>query len=102
VFPLLVAAIGGGLVTAAATAPFGAILSVLSAPFGGSLCAALVAVQLARRRGADWHSQSDLDDQTDAMVAALRGVTAQAEQSGESDRSAGGASKPSTGDVRAA
>ena len=78
--PLLFAAIGGGLVTAAATAPLGAVLSVLAAPLGGSLCAVLAAVHVARRRGADWRDQDVLDVQTDAMVASLRGVAAQAEQ----------------------
>ena len=82
-FPLMFAAIGGGIATATAVAPFGVVLGVLAAPVGGSLCAILAAVHLARRRGSDWQSQADLDDQADAMVTALRELTARAEQQGE-------------------
>ena len=78
--PLMFAAIGGGLATASIVAPFGAALAVLAAPFGGSLCAALAGVYIARQRGPRWQSHTNLDEQTDAMVASLRGVAAQAER----------------------
>ncbi len=70
--PLMFAALAGGILTAAMTAPFGIIASVVSAPFGGSLCAVLAAIHLARRRGGDWQSRDDIEAQTDAMVAALK------------------------------
>jgi hypothetical protein len=102
VFPLVFAAIGGGLVTAAATAPLGAISSALLAPLGGSFFATLVAALIARRRGANWQSRDDLDEQTDAMVAALRGVAAQAEQDSGLGRAAEGSLDASNKGVQAA
>ncbi len=44
------------------------------------MCTLLAAFYLARRRGSDWQTQVDLDEQTDAMVAALRGLADQAKQ----------------------
>ncbi|WP_336487349.1 hypothetical protein [Methylobacterium nigriterrae] len=75
---LVFTAIGGGLATAGLMWPQGAMISVLSAPLGGSLCALTAACLLATRRGPHWQDEHDLDRQTDEMVAALRGVSARA------------------------
>ncbi|CAO4152821.1 hypothetical protein [Methylorubrum aminovorans] len=75
---LIFAAIGGGLVTASIMAPLGTLPALIAAPFGGSLCAALTALQIAHQRGAEWQEDVNLDEQTDAMVATLRGVATQA------------------------
>ncbi len=77
---LMFAAIGGGLVTASIIAPLGALPALVGAPFGGSLCAALAALQIAHQRGAEWQEDVNLDEQTDAMVATLKGLAAQAAQ----------------------
>ena len=50
---LMFAAIGGGLVTASIMAPLGALPALVAAPFGGSLCTALAALQIAHQRGAE-------------------------------------------------
>ncbi len=73
-FVLMFAAIGGGLATVSLLAPLGLVSAVLAAPLGGSLCAVLAAVHISRQRGPDWISQSELDTQTDDMVAALRSL----------------------------
>jgi hypothetical protein len=73
---LVFTAIGGGIATASLMWPQGALLSLLSAPFGASLCTLLAACLLTARRGADWQAEPDLDRQADEMVAALRGVSA--------------------------
>lgn len=75
--PLMLAALGGGVVTALIAAPLGTVTAVLAAPLGASACTLLAAFHLARRRGSDWQTQVDLDEQTDAMVAALRGLAKQ-------------------------
>jgi hypothetical protein len=82
---LAFAAIGGGLATALIMAPFGVASAVLTAPLGGSLCAALAAVYVARQSGHERQGGTDLDEQTDAMVASLRGVAAQAKQATEEE-----------------
>lgn len=79
-FVLMFAAIGGGLATVSLLAPLGIIPAALAAPLGGSLCAILAAIHISRQRGPDWISQSELDTQTDDMVAALRGLAAQAKE----------------------
>jgi hypothetical protein len=81
--PLMFAAIGGGLATASVVAPLGALSAVIAAPFGGSFCAVLAAFHIARQRGAEWQGEVNLDEQADAMVAALRGLAAQAKQEHE-------------------
>ncbi|WP_132251161.1 hypothetical protein [Methylobacterium segetis] len=73
-FVLMAMAIAGGLMTGAALAPQGFLIAILGAPLGGSLCAALAAFVLMRRRGADWREDADLDARTDAMVASLRAL----------------------------
>jgi len=78
-FPLMFVAIVGGLGTAAAVAPTSLALAVVSAPFGGSFAALLTALYLARRNGAERRQAPDhgaVPDQTDSLVAALRGLEA--------------------------
>jgi hypothetical protein len=81
--PLMFAAIGGGLATASVVAPLGALSAVIAAPFGGSLCAVLAAFHIARQRDPEWQREVNLDEQADAMVAALRGLAAQAKREPE-------------------
>ncbi|GJE15601.1 hypothetical protein [Methylobacterium marchantiae] len=88
--PLMFAAIGGGAATASIVMPFGPVASAIAAPFGGSLCALLAAFHIARRRGPEWQSTADLDEQADAMVAALRGIAAQAERDQAEEAGQGG------------
>lgn len=73
-------AIAGGLVTGAAMAPFGWVTALLSAPLGGSLCAAAAALVVMQFRGPTYQSEEDLEAQTDAMVADLRGIAAEAKR----------------------
>ncbi len=75
--PIVAAAIVGGLACGLTAASQGIIAGLLAAPLGGSASALLVAVALAYRRGPGWQRQDDLDEQTDAMVAALRDVAEQ-------------------------
>ncbi len=71
-------AIAGGLLTAAAMVPYGPLIALLGAPFGGSLCAAVAALVILQLRGPAYRSDEDLDARTDAMVADLQGILAQA------------------------
>lgn len=89
---LMFAALGGSLVTASVMAPLGALPALIAAPFGGSLCAVLAALQIARRRGVEDQGELDIDEQTDAMVASLRGLAAQGKRWPEdgAERSEGG------------
>ncbi len=78
-FPLMFVAIAGGLGTAAAVAPTSLALAVVSAPFGGSFAALLTGLYLARRNDAAHARVADhggVPDQTDSLVAALRGLEA--------------------------
>ncbi|MHC2018759.1 hypothetical protein [Methylobacterium sp. CM6247] len=83
-FSLMLAAIGGGGVTALIVVPLSPALAIIAVPFGASLCAALAAIHIARERGCGWHShiqldeQTDADEQMDAMVASLHSVAVQA------------------------
>lgn len=74
---LMLAAICGGIISAVVALPFSVALGLLAAPFGGSLCAVLAGLYIAHRNS---DGQSDLDAQTDEMVAVLRELTAKAEQ----------------------
>lgn len=96
--PLMLAALGGGVATALIAAPLGTVTAVLAAPLGASVCTLLSAFYLARRRGSEWQTQVHLDEQTDAMVAALRGLASQAKQASGAE---GGPSR-GTDTVRAA
>lgn len=83
--PLMFAAIGGGLATVSVVAPFGVAAAVIASPFGGSLCAVLAAFHIARLRGSEEQTRAVLDEQTDAMVAALSDLTAQAKRVSQGD-----------------
>lgn len=83
--PLMFAAIGGGLATVSVVAPFGVAAAVIAAPFGGSLCAALAAFHMARQRGSEEQIRTEVDQQADAMVAALRDLAAQAKRVSQED-----------------
>lgn len=76
--PLSALAIGGGVATAALMLPYGLAAAILVAPFGGSALALAGSVLLAAHRDDAWRSDAESDAQIDAMVAALRGVAAEA------------------------
>jgi hypothetical protein len=73
-------AIAGGFLAAATMVPYGPLATLLSVPLGGSLCAAVAALVVMQLRGPTYQSDEDLDAQTDAMVASLRGIAAQAQR----------------------
>jgi hypothetical protein len=77
---LVIVGISGGLATALVVAPFGTAWAILAAPFGGSLCTAFAAAHIARQHSLECRDRSNLDKQTNAMVASLRGFAAQAQQ----------------------
>ncbi|ACA15103.1 conserved hypothetical protein [Methylobacterium sp. 4-46] len=81
-FLLVFAALGGGLTTAVLMRDYGALGALLAAPLGGSACAVLAGLGLAMRRGPEAPTLPALDEQTDAMVAALREVSARSGASG--------------------
>lgn len=83
--PLVLATIIGGLATASIAAPFGITWAIIAAPFVGSLCAILAGAYVARQLGREWHGHVELDQQADAMVASLRGITAQAKGTTKED-----------------
>jgi hypothetical protein len=70
---LLFASLLGGVITLALLWPYGALVAVLSAPFGGSTMALLVGGLIARR-GAGYDESLDRNQEqaTDEMVAVLR------------------------------
>lgn len=79
---LVFVAIAGGFLTAATMVPYGLLAALLSVPLGASLCAAVAALVIMQFRGRAYQPQEELDAQTDAMVADLRGIAAKA-KSGE-------------------
>ena len=68
---VLVIGIGCGFATGAILYPLGLFTAALVAPIGGSAGALLAGLLLARSGEREWQSQDDLDEQTDAMVAAF-------------------------------
>ena len=86
--PLMVAALGGGIATGATVLRYGALAALVAAPFGGSAAALAAALMLARQRGPNWQSRTDLDEQSDAMVRALRSLAEQGPISEDQDRAA--------------
>ena len=72
---LVVAALGGGVATAALLGPVSPLAALITAPFVASAMAILASFLLAWRSGRETPA---LDAQTDAMVAALRTLTEQA------------------------
>jgi hypothetical protein len=81
VIVLLFASLLGGAITLALLWPYGALVAVLSAPFGGSTMAVLVGGLLALR-GAGYDASVDLtlEQGTDEMVAMLRQAAEQGRQ----------------------
>ncbi|AWN54624.1 hypothetical protein DK412_25890 [Methylobacterium sp. 17Sr1-1] len=75
---LVFVAIAGGFLTAAIMVPYGPLVALFGDPLGGSLSAAVAALVLMCVRGPAYQSEEDIDAQTDAMVADLRGIVAQA------------------------
>ena len=75
---LVFASILGGLITVAVLWPFGALLAVLCAPFGGSLMA-MFTVGLVALLGPRHNESSDpaWEESVDEMVAALNQVAEQ-------------------------
>lgn len=71
-------AIAGGFLAASAMVSHGPLAAVLSAPLGGSLCAAVAAIAIMQLRGPAFQAEEELEAQTDAMVADLRSITAHA------------------------
>ena len=71
---ILAAALLGGFGAAVLAITTSPLLAVLLAPIFGSASALLAAFYLAWRRGSYDQGEVDLDAQTDAMVAALRGI----------------------------
>ena len=75
---LVVAALGGGLATAALLGPVSPLAALITAPFVASAMAILASFLLAWRSSRDVRKTPVLDAQADAMVAALRTLTEQA------------------------
>ena len=75
---LVVAALGGGVATAALLGPVSPLAALITAPFVASAAAVLASVLLVWRRSRDGRDRPILDAQADAMVAALRTLTDQA------------------------
>lgn len=74
---LVAVAIGSGLVAAAILAPISVLAALVIAPLAGSIAAILACFVIAWRSTGDDRQRQSLDDQTDAMVAALRDVAQQ-------------------------
>lgn len=92
---LVVAALGGGLATAAVLGPVSPLAALITAPFVASAMAILASFLLAWRGSRGGRETPVLDAQADVMVAALRTLTEQAS-------SAGPAQKPSADRQRVA
>lgn len=75
---LVAAALGGGVVTAAVLGPVSPFVALITAPLMASVMAVLAAFLVAWRSSHDGRETPILDAQTDAMVAALRTLTEQA------------------------
>lgn len=81
-FFLVVAALGGGLATAALLGPVSPLAALITAPFVASALAILASFLLAWRGSRGGRETPVLDTQADAMVAALRTLTEQAGPAG--------------------
>jgi uncharacterized membrane protein len=79
-FLILLAALGGGMISTALLLPYGVLTAVMGAPLTASLCAAAAGAVIMLRRGNDWGTDAAFDeatdDQTDAMVKMLRDIAA--------------------------
>ncbi len=75
---LVVAALGGGVATAALLGPVSPLAALITAPFVASAAAVLASFLMVWRGSRDGRDTPILDAQADAMVAALRTLTDQA------------------------
>ncbi|MCJ2088102.1 hypothetical protein MKK88_19250 [Methylobacterium sp. E-005] len=75
---LVAAALGGGVATAALLGPISPLAALITAPFTASAVAVLASFLMVWRGSRDGRDAPILDGQTDAMVAALRTLTEQA------------------------
>jgi hypothetical protein len=81
-FLIMFAAIPAGLLAMFFTASTSLLLALMAGPLVGSVTGFCAALFLAWHRGSEWKSDHDFDQQTDAMVGALRAL---AEQGGAVD-----------------
>lgn len=76
-FLIMFAAIPAGLLAMSFTASTSLLLALMAGPLVGSVTGFCAAIFLAWHRGYEWKSDSDFDQQTDAMVGALRSLAEQ-------------------------
>lgn len=76
-FLIMFAAVIAGLLMMSVTAPTSLLLALMAGPIAGSTTGLCAALFLAWYRGSEWKSDDDIDQQTDAMVSALRSLTEQ-------------------------
>lgn len=85
-FLILLAAMGGGMISTVLLLPYGILTAVMGAPLSASLCAAAAGAVIMLRPGDAWNTDvafdEDTDDQTDAMVKMLRDIAAKGRESG--------------------
>ncbi|MGU3361751.1 hypothetical protein ACLBWX_15570 [Methylobacterium sp. M6A4_1b] len=96
-FLILLAAMGGGIISTALLLPYGIWTALMCAPLTGSLCAAAAGAVIMLRRGEDWSADAEFDetthDQTDAMVKMLRDIAAKGRETGETTQRPAGNSR---------
>ena len=76
-FLIIFAAMPAGLLAMSFTASTSLLLAVMAGPLAGSATGLCAALFLAWHRGSEWKSDDELDQQTDAMVSALRSLAEQ-------------------------
>ncbi|KQO76460.1 MULTISPECIES: hypothetical protein [unclassified Methylobacterium] len=83
---ILLAAMGGGMLSTALLLPYGILTALLGAPLTASLCAAAAGAVILLRRGDDGSTDvafdEAMDDRTDAMVKMLRDIAAKGRETG--------------------
>ena len=84
-FLILLATMGGGVISTVLLLPYGILTALMAAPLCASLCAAAAGAVLMLRRGDAWNADAAFedatDDQTDAMVKMLRDIAAKGRES---------------------
>ncbi|MBB2960911.1 hypothetical protein [Methylobacterium sp. R2-1] len=73
-FLIMFAGTTAGILTIFVTASASLPLALIAGPLVGSSTGFCAALFLAWHRGSEWRSDDDLDQQTDAMVGALRSL----------------------------
>ena len=71
---VIAAAVLGGAAMFAISVPYGLLVALLIASFGGSATALVAALVLAQRRSIDRWMSSLVTEQSDAMVTSLRAI----------------------------